>query len=182
MIAMWPHIMHNHILDFQLYPQHDEVLGNYPFHYFLLQLLSSALDCPICLAFMNFLRTTRVDAMQSLEGIVWSWKIADDKDSLNKLKSTTHNFLLLTKDVRNLLVKYYKNTFYFFYILTIFPNLSIIIFTTKTARPLSEKEATKRVMFFSHHHKRRAAWETFRRGIFFLSSTGPAFLSPRPRS
>lgn len=56
MIAMWPSIMHNHILDFLLYPQQDEeLLGNYLLHYFLLQLLSSALDCPICLAFIYFL-------------------------------------------------------------------------------------------------------------------------------
>lgn len=143
MIAMWPHIMHNHILDFQLYPQHDEVLGNYPFHYFLLQLLSSALDCPICLAFMNFLRTTRVDAMQSLEGIVWSWKIADDKDSLNKLKSTTHNFLLLTKDVRNLLVKYYKNTFYFFIFLLYFPIYPLLFLPLRLHAPSVKRKQRK---------------------------------------
>lgn len=53
MIVIWPHIMHNYILDLQLYSQHNkQSLGNCALHYFL---LSSVLDCPICLAFMNIL-------------------------------------------------------------------------------------------------------------------------------
>jgi len=52
MIVIWPHIICNYILDFQLHSQHDnELLGNCPLHYLL---LSSVLDCPICLASVNF--------------------------------------------------------------------------------------------------------------------------------
>lgn len=182
MIAMWPHIMHNHILDFQLYSQHDELLEIIHFTTFFFSFFLQLWTVPSVLHSWIFcLRTTRVGAMQSLEGTDWSWEIADDKDSFNKWKSTTRNSLLLTKEVRGLWGKYYKNNFPF-YILIIFPYLSMILFNTKTTHSHQWKGSKGKVSFFPITIKKNWLGDTFRRGIVFLPATGPSFLTPWPMS
>lgn len=81
MIVIWPHIMHNCILDFQLYSQRDEEsLGNYPLHCFLLY---SALDCPICIEFVNFL-SEDYQRWCNAKALTDHRKSADASVSLNK--------------------------------------------------------------------------------------------------
>lgn len=177
--------MHSYIFDFQLYSQHDEeLLGNYPLHFttfFFLQLwtIPSVLH-----SWIFCLRTTSDGAMQRLEGIDWSWEISRCQCFLKLKKNVQRDFLLLTKEVRDPLVKYYNNPFPFLFLLY-FPLSLWFSSTLRLLKTISVKEAIRKHCLFPLPH-RRTDWETLSEGpssscpLLALPSSLPGLSSHHP--